>query len=80
MSRGGGGILKKPKKIEKINSNNTTDIEINNKIEDIDFLSKFKQSQKKIESGLRGENKEENKDSNNKDKLRKSTLKKWNFI
>ena len=75
LSRGGGGILKKPKKIEKINSNNTTDIEINNKIEDIDFLSKFKQSQKKIESGLRGENKEENKDSNNKDKLRKSTLK-----
>ena len=75
LNRGGGGILKKPRNIENINSNNTTDIEINNKIEDIDFLSKFKQSQKKIESGLRGENKEENKDSNNKDKLRKSTLK-----
>ena len=70
----GGGILKKPKKMTNTNSNNTTDVEINNKIEDIDFLSKFKESQSKIENRLKVGNKEEKKDANN-NKLRNSTLK-----
>ena len=68
----GGGILKKSSKNVIIN----TDVEISNKIEDIDFLSKFKESQKKIENALKGENKVENKDkADNKSLLRKSTLK-----
>ena len=67
----GGGLLKNKKQ------NVSTEIEINKKIEDIDFLTKFKESQKKIESGLRGEKKEEDKSNHNDklNKLRKSTLK-----
>ena len=77
----GGGILKPKKSLKNVNS--TTDVEISNKIEDIDFLSKFKESQKKLERKLKDENKEEkeenqeiNKDKiDNNNKLRKSTLK-----
>ena len=68
-----GGILKHSRKNLPI----TTDIEINNKIEDIDFLSKFKESQKKIENSLlMGKKTEENKKTtNNNNNLRNSTLK-----
>ena len=67
-----GGILKSSKK----NLPASTDVEINNKVEDIDFLSKFKESQKKIENDLlKGKKNEENKEKDNNNKLRNSTLK-----
>ena len=71
----GGGLLKN-KKINNENMINSTNniIEIENKIDDVDFLSKFKESQKKIVEGLKGDKKEENKDNSNNN-LRRSTLK-----
>ena len=73
----GGGILKNINKNNNENMINSTNniIELNNKIEDFDFLSKFKESQKKIVEGLKGDKKEENKDNSNNNNLRKSTLK-----
>ena len=74
----GVGILKHRNKNEN-NENKplTIDLEINNKIEDIDFLSKFKESQQKIQNDLMLKKKEDNKGQqfNNNQKLRKSTLK-----
>ena len=72
-----GGILKYKKNIEvDENPTPTTNVEINNKIEDFDFLTKFKESQKKIENDLKGEKNGENSEkTNNNNNLRKSTLK-----
>jgi hypothetical protein len=55
----------------------TTNVEIK-PIEDIDFLSKFKESLKRKENELKGDNKDKDDDKNNKNdnnQLRKSTLK-----
>ena len=75
----GGGILKyRNKNGNRENKSLTTDVEITNNIEDIDFLSKFKESQKKVQNDLILETNEENQEqqsNNNNGKLRKSTLK-----
>ena len=64
------GILKNSKKIA------TTSVEISNKNEEIDFLTKFKESVKKIENGLKKENKDnKDKSENANGFLRSSTLK-----
>lgn len=69
LNKSGKGILKRSKKFDK------TSFEIKNKKEDFDFLSKFKESQKKIENDLkRGKDKSVN-NNNNINVLRKSTLK-----
>ena len=76
LKSGGGGILKNTN-INQNNENNkkikTKDVDIN---EDIDFLSKFKESQKNLETDLKVEKKEDNTEqiTTNKE-LRKSTLK-----
>ena len=66
----GSGILKSSNKNLPI----TTNVEINLKNEDIDFLSKFKESKVKIENGL-NEDKNNNKNKSTNTELRKSTLK-----
>ena len=66
----GSGILRTSKKNLPI----TTNVEINPKNEDIDFLSKFKESKKKIENGL-NEDKNTYKNKSTNTELRKSTLK-----
>ena len=66
-------ILKQSKK------NLTTEVDISNKLDDTDFLSKFKESQKKIEDTLKNIKKEKNENDNNNNTnkiLRNSTLKK----
>ena len=68
-------ILKQSKK------NLTTEVDISNKLDDTDFLSKFKESQKKIEDTLKNIKKEKNENDNNNNTnkiLRNSTLKKRN--
>ena len=67
----GNGILKTSKKNLPI----TTNVEINPKNEDIDFLSKFKDSKKKIEKELNEGQNNNNKNKSTNTELRKSTLK-----
>lgn len=67
LNNGIKSILKNSKKIA------TTSVEISNKNEEIDFLAKFKESAKKIENGLKKDNKD--KSENPSGFLRNSTLK-----
>ena len=67
----GNGILKTSKKNLPI----TTNVEINPKNEDIDFLLKFKDSKKKIEKELNEGQNNNNKNKSTNTELRKSTLK-----
>ena len=67
LNNGVKGILKNSKKFA------TTSVEISDKNEDIDFLTKFKESMKKIENEIKKDNKD--KTENTSGFLRKSTLK-----
>jgi len=69
INKSGKGILKRSKKFDK------TTFEIKNKKEDFDFISKFKESQKKIENDLKREKDKSDNNNNNINVLRKSTLK-----
>ena len=69
LNKSGKGILKRSKKFDK------TTFEIKNKKEDFDFLSKFAESQKKIENDLKREKDKSINNNNNINVLRKSTLK-----
>jgi hypothetical protein len=67
INNGVKGILKNSKKFS------TTSVEISNKNEDIDFLTKFKESMKKIENDIKKDNKDKTENANGL--LRNSTLK-----